>query len=110
MDTAPLLPVADTRILASKADVLVFLARWRKTPQDAIESAFRLLDNTGAHLAGVGIADGALAALRRRVELFGFHLATLDVRVHARDLVDPDPRIRELFSSLPRLRGPALSR
>jgi len=53
LDTAPLLPVADTRILASKADVLVFLARWRKTPQDAVEAAFRLLENSGAYVAGV---------------------------------------------------------
>jgi succinoglycan biosynthesis transport protein ExoP len=57
LDTAPLLPVADTRILASKADVLVFLARWRKTPQDAIEAAFRLLDNTGAFVAGVALTQ-----------------------------------------------------
>lgn len=53
LDTAPVLPVADTRILASKADVLVFLARWRKTPQDAIEASFRLLETSGAFLAGV---------------------------------------------------------
>ena len=33
---------------------------------------------------GARIADGRLAALRRRVEFFGFHLAKLDVRVHAR--------------------------
>ncbi len=32
------------------------------------------------------VADGRLAALRRRVELFGFHLAKLDVRVHANEL------------------------
>jgi capsular exopolysaccharide synthesis family protein len=53
LDTAPVLPVADTRILASKADVLVFLARWRKTPQDAMEASFRLLETSGAFLAGV---------------------------------------------------------
>ena len=35
---------------------------------------------------GARIADGRLAALRRRVEIFGFHLAKLDVRLHARDL------------------------
>ena len=32
---------------------------------------------------GARIADGALADLRRRVELFGFHVAKLDVRLHA---------------------------
>lgn len=57
LDTAPLLPVADTRVLAPKADVVVFLARWRKTPQHAIEAAFRMLSGTGAHLAGVALTQ-----------------------------------------------------
>src|SRR5262249_4517787 len=47
------------------------------------------------------IADGALAALRRRVELFGFELAKLDVRVHARDLAAPDDRIMALLAAAP---------
>lgn len=57
LDTAPLLPVADTRVLAPKADVVVFLARWRKTPQHAIEAAFRLLAGTGSHVAGVALTQ-----------------------------------------------------
>jgi succinoglycan biosynthesis transport protein ExoP len=57
LDTAPVLPVADTRILAPKADVLVFLARWRKTPQDAIEAAFRNLSGTGTYIAGVALTQ-----------------------------------------------------
>jgi len=83
---------------------------WRRLDRDAYASAehfaedLALLDRSLRANRGARIADGALAALRRRVDLFGFHLATLDVRVHARDLVDPEPRIRELFSSLPRLR------
>ena len=44
------------------------------------------------------IADAGLAALRRRVELFGFHLAKLEVRVHARDALEPDERIRSLLA------------
>ena len=35
---------------------------------------------------GERIADGRLAALRRRIALFGLHIAKLDVRMHARDL------------------------
>jgi capsular exopolysaccharide synthesis family protein len=57
LDTAPVLPVADTRVLAPKADTVVFLARWRKTPQHAIEAAFRLLAGTGAHLGGVALTQ-----------------------------------------------------
>src|SRR5207247_9503252 len=79
---------------------------WRRLDADAYESAehlaadLALLDRSLRDHRGVRIADGPLAALRRRVELFGLHLAKLDVRVHARDLVDPDPRIRELFGAI----------
>jgi phosphoenolpyruvate carboxylase len=48
---------------------------------------------------GGRIADGSLAALRRRVELFGFQLAELEVRVHARDVLEPDARIRGLLAA-----------
>ncbi len=57
LDTAPVLPVADTRVLAPKADAVVFLTRWRKTPQHAVESAFRLFQGTGAHVAGVALTQ-----------------------------------------------------
>ncbi len=57
LDTAPLLPVADTRVLAPKADAVVFLTRWRKTPQHAVEAAFRMLAGTGAHIAGVALTQ-----------------------------------------------------
>ena len=45
---------------------------------------------------GARIAQGRVARLQRTVELFGFHLATLDVRLHARDL--ETPRARELVA------------
>jgi len=35
---------------------------------------------------GGRIADGALADVRRRVEIFGFHVAKLDVRLHAAEV------------------------
>jgi phosphoenolpyruvate carboxylase len=35
---------------------------------------------------GARLARGRVARLERMVEIFGFHLATLDVRLHARDL------------------------
>ena len=55
LDTAPVIPVSDTRILAPKADVVVFLAHWRKTPRKAIEAAFALLNSVGADIAGVAL-------------------------------------------------------
>src|SRR5207247_9737343 len=63
---------------------------WRRLDADAYESSVELvsdldvLDRSLRANRGGLIAEGALAVLRRRVELFGFHLAKLDLRVHAR--------------------------
>jgi phosphoenolpyruvate carboxylase len=79
---------------------------WRRLDADAYESAeqlaedLALLDRSLRANRGARIADGGLAALRRRVELFGLHLAKLDVRVHAHDLVEPTERIREIFEAI----------
>jgi phosphoenolpyruvate carboxylase len=71
----------------------------------ALLADLELIDRSLRAHRGERIADGALAALRRRVELFGFHLAKLDVRVHARDLERPDDRLRETFRAVEQARG-----
>ena len=43
---------------------------------------------------GERIAEGRLADLRRRVELFGFHVAKLDVRFHATEVGEATRRVR----------------
>ncbi len=45
-----------------------------------------------AHRAGA-IADGALADLRSRVEVFGLNLASLDLRAHVTEVRDRGPRL-----------------
>lgn len=55
LDTAPVLPVVDTRILAHKADAVVMLARWRKTPRKATQQAVALLENANGQVAGVAL-------------------------------------------------------
>jgi succinoglycan biosynthesis transport protein ExoP len=57
LDTAPVLPVADTRSLAPKADVVVFLTQWRRTPRRAVQAAFELLRSVGADIAGVALTQ-----------------------------------------------------
>lgn len=53
IDTAPVMAVADTRIIASKADAVVFLVQWSKTPRQAALASLDLLLNAGAFIAGV---------------------------------------------------------
>jgi len=48
---------------------------------------------------GTRIATGRLAALRRRVEIFGFHLAKLDMRLHADELREPGVRMRDALAA-----------
>ena len=55
LDTAPVIAVAETRVMGQEADAVVLLARWRKTPKKAIESALRALNSTGAYVAGVSL-------------------------------------------------------
>ena len=54
-------------------------------PAELLDDLRVIRDSLSAH-AGARIADGRVARLVRMVELFGFHLAKLDVRVHAREL------------------------
>jgi phosphoenolpyruvate carboxylase len=49
---------------------------------------------------GHRMAGGALAALIRRVELFGFHLAKLDVRLHSSEVAAPTDRTRGAFEAV----------
>jgi len=67
-----------------------------------LASDLDLLDRSLRKGRGSRVADGRLAALRRRVGLFGLHLAKLDVRVHANDLHAPSDRIRETFAAIAR--------
>jgi phosphoenolpyruvate carboxylase len=75
---------------------------WRRLedgPYEAFAGDLAVIDRSLRANRGVRIADGDLAALRRRVDLFGFELADVEVRVHARDAVDPDDRIRALLAA-----------
>ena len=65
LDTAPLLAIADTRILAPSADAVVMLARWKKTPVKAITSALSLLQGQGVFVAGVALTQVDLKAQGR---------------------------------------------
>jgi phosphoenolpyruvate carboxylase len=60
-------------------------------PAQELREDLDVIDRSLRANRGERIADGRLAALRRRVRMFGFHVAKLDLRMHARDLAACDP-------------------
>lgn len=65
LDTAPVLAVADTRVLAARSDATVLLARWRKTPEKAVANAIKLLNQSGAHVSGLALTQVDMNAQAR---------------------------------------------
>jgi polysaccharide biosynthesis transport protein len=62
LDCAPVLAVAETRVAAAKADCVVLVSRWQKTPMRAVRAALQQLHDAGANIRGV-----ALNGVDRRV-------------------------------------------
>ena len=53
VDSPPLLPVVDARLLAGYADDIVLVATWQKTPRELLRKSVRLLGGNAARLSGV---------------------------------------------------------
>ncbi len=53
LDCAPVLAVADTRVVVSKADCAVMITRWQKTPIRAVRAAMQQLQSSGANVRGI---------------------------------------------------------
>ncbi len=80
-------------------------------PEELLEDIDVLVRSLEQH-RGARIAAGRLAELRRRVELFGFHLARLDLRLHARELGEVGGRAGEALAAVAEARrahGPAVA-
>jgi phosphoenolpyruvate carboxylase len=73
----------------------VRLERDRYRDAAALQADLALVDASLRAHRGARLADGRLAALRRRVEIFGLHVAALDIRVHARQVRDDEVRLHE---------------
>ena len=52
VDSAPMLPVNDTKILTQLADSILFVVRWEKTPRGAAYDAIKALKASHAPIAG----------------------------------------------------------
>lgn len=53
LDSAPLLPVHDTRVLTKLADAVLFCVRWEKTPRQAAVNCMRVLADLRTPILGV---------------------------------------------------------
>ncbi len=70
IDSAPLLPVHDTRILSTFADAVLLVVRWEKTPRDAAVIAMRILND--GHAPVVGVALNRADSERFRYYSYGY--------------------------------------
>jgi capsular exopolysaccharide synthesis family protein len=55
VDTAPVLAVADTRVLLHHFDALVLLVRWRSTPVRATRAALHQVASVGGEVTGIAL-------------------------------------------------------
>ena len=55
IDTAPVLPIADTRMLADFADQIVLSVQWNKTPHQSVTRALRYLAANLLKVAGIAL-------------------------------------------------------
>jgi exopolysaccharide transport family protein len=66
LDTAPVLPLADTRMLAPLADSVLLVVRWARTRHSAVRSAVEQLRAHGADVGGI-VLSGVNSSLMARL-------------------------------------------
>jgi phosphoenolpyruvate carboxylase len=72
---------------------------------EELQADLDVIDRSLRANEGARIADGRLADLRRRVELFGFHVAKLDVRFHAAELAERSARVSDALGAVAEAQG-----
>ncbi|WP_421736136.1 GumC family protein [Caulobacter sp.] len=56
IDTAPVLPIVDTRILAAKVDAVALIVKWRGTPMRAVQAAIHQITAVEGIVSGVALS------------------------------------------------------
>ena len=77
---------------------------WERLGRDALEAdelrrELELVDESLRSHNAERVADGGLADLRRKVDIFGLHLAKLDVRTHVDAVRAREPRLVETLAA-----------
>lgn len=65
IDTAPVLAVADTRLIASRVDAVLVAAKWKKTPSGVVRRAVNELQSVHAKVMGVVLNNVDMEAQAR---------------------------------------------
>ncbi|HWA23875.1 MAG TPA: polysaccharide biosynthesis tyrosine autokinase [Caulobacterales bacterium] len=68
LDTAPVLPLADTRMLSPLADSVLIVVRWARTRHSAVRSAVEQLRAHGAEIGGVVLAGVNSSLMARLID------------------------------------------
>ena len=71
LDTAPVHMAPETRALAAKADGVLFVARWRKTPAEAALTAIQSLQKADARIIGAALTQADLRHIGPRAYGYG---------------------------------------
>jgi phosphoenolpyruvate carboxylase len=83
---------------------------WERLREDSIETEeleqeLALLDAGLRAGRAARVADGGLAALRRRVQTFGLHVWELELRLHVSAVREPDERVRATLAAAARVQA-----
>ena len=60
IDTPAVLPMVDALLVAQRADTVILAARWEHTPVPLLQEAVKMLQQSGAHLAGVVLTQARM--------------------------------------------------
>lgn len=70
LDTAPVLPIADARLLSRLADKAIYVVEWNKTPPEAVQSGISSLRSAGADVGGTVLNKADMR--RHAIYSYGF--------------------------------------
>ena len=103
LNTAPILPVRDAKLLASYADDVLMIAQWGRTPPDALRTAARMLGDklTGAMLNRVDYKKHARLAYGDAIQHYSKYAVYYGDDAHAPDGSDDEQALDEPRQSNP---------